>query len=84
MLPVPDNLKTSITKNTRYETFLNRSYQEMAAYYGTAIVPARVCHPQDKSHTEGDVRFASTWILTALRSGKFFSVEEAIPQLRKS
>ena len=34
-LLVPDNLKTGITKNTRYETVLNRSYQEMAAYYVT-------------------------------------------------
>ena len=76
-LLVPDNLKTGITKNTRYETVLNRSYQEMAAYYGTAIVPARVRHPQDKSHAEGGVRFASTWILAALRSRKFFTVEEA-------
>ena len=76
-LLVPDNLKTGITKNTRYETVLNRSYQEMAAYYGTAIVPSRVRHPQDKSHAEGGVKFASTWILAALRSRKFFSVEEA-------
>ncbi len=76
-LLVPDNLKTGITKNTRYETVLNRSYQEMAEYYGTAIVSARVRHPQDKSHAEGGVNFASTWILAALRSRKFFSVEEA-------
>ena len=76
-LLVPDNLKTGITKNTRYETVLNRSYQEMAEYYGTAIVPTRVRHPQDKSHAEGGVNFASTWILAALRSRKFFSVEEA-------
>lgn len=76
-LLVPDNLKTSITKNTRYETVLNRTYQEMAEYYGTAIVPARVRHSQDKSHAEGGVKFASTWILAALRDRKFFSVEEA-------
>ena len=76
-LLVPDNLKTGITKNTRYETILNRTYQKMAEYYGTAIVPARVRHPQDKPHAEGGVNFASTWILAALRSRKFFSVEEA-------
>ena len=77
-LLVPDNLKTGVTKNTRYETVLNRTYQELAEYYGTAIVPARVHHPQDKSHAEGGVNFASTWILAALRSRKFFSVEEAV------
>ena len=31
-LLIPDNLKTGVTKNTRYETLLNRSYQEMAEY----------------------------------------------------
>ena len=75
-LLVPDNLKTGITKNTRYETVLNRTYQEMAEYYHTAIVPARVRHPQDKSHAEGGIKCASTWILAALRDRKFFSVEE--------
>ena len=46
-LLVPDNLKTGITSNTRYETQLNESYRDMAEYYGTAIVPARVRKPQD-------------------------------------
>jgi transposase len=46
-LLIPDNLKTGVVKNTRYDTVLNRSYEEMAAYYNTAIVPARVKHPKD-------------------------------------
>ena len=75
-LLIPDNLKTGVTSNTRYETVLNRSYQEMAVHYGTAIVPARVRRPQDKSHAEGSVRFAETWIIAALREQKFFSVGE--------
>lgn len=75
-LLVPDNCKTATTSNTRYETVLNRSYQEMAEYYGTAIVPARVRKPQDKSSAEASVRFAETWIIAALREQKFFSVRE--------
>ena len=59
-LLIPDNLKTGVTKNNRYETVLNRSYQELAEYYDTAIVPARVEHPKDKSLAEGSVKFAST------------------------
>ncbi|HIY35388.1 MAG TPA: hypothetical protein H9972_01555, partial [Candidatus Paraprevotella stercorigallinarum] len=43
------NLKTGVVKNTRYDTVLNKSYHEMAEYYETAIVPARVLHPRDKS-----------------------------------
>jgi transposase len=75
-LIIPDNLKVGVVKNTRYETILNRSYQELAEYYETAIVPTRVARPQDKSLVEGSVRYASTWIIAALRNRKFFSIEE--------
>jgi transposase len=75
-LLIPDNLKTGVIKNTRYETILNRSYHEMAEYYDTAIVPARVDHPKDKSLVEGSVKYASTWIIAALRNRKFFTIEE--------
>ena len=76
-LLIPDNLKTGVSKNTRYETVLNRSYQELAEHYDTAIIPARVEHPKDKPLVEGTVKFASTWILAALRNRCFFSVREA-------
>lgn len=73
---VPDNLKTGVTANTRYETRLNQSYQELAEYYGTAIVPARVRKPQDKGLVEKSVGFSTTWITAALRERKFFSFAE--------
>ncbi len=73
---IPDNLKTGIVKNTRYETIINRSYQKLAEYYGTAIVPCRVKRPQEKSIAEGSVKYASTWIVAALRNQKFFSIQE--------
>ena len=38
--------------NTRYDVILNRSYQELAEHYGTAIVSARVRKPMDKSSAE--------------------------------
>lgn len=76
-LLIPDNLKTGITKNTKYDTIIPRAYKEMADYYNTAIVPARVRHPDDKPNAEGSVRFASTWILAAIRNYHFFSIEEA-------
>ena len=46
-LLVPDNLKTGVTRNTRYETKIPRAYREMSDHYGIAIVPARIEHPQD-------------------------------------
>jgi transposase len=76
-LLIPDNLRTGITKNTRLETIINRSYSELADHYNTAVVPTRVKAPQDKSHAEGSVRYASTWILAALRNETFFSFTDA-------
>lgn len=73
---VPDNLKTGVTANTRYETQLNESYRELAEYYGTAVVPARVRKPQDKGLVERSVGFSTTWITAALRERKFFSFAE--------
>lgn len=76
-LLVPDNLKTGVITNSRYDLIMNKSYQELAEYYDTAIVPCRVESPNDKSHAEGSVSFAETWILAKLRNHKFFSFEEA-------
>jgi transposase len=73
---VPDNLKTGVTKNTRAEVVLNRTYQEMAEHYGTAVLPARVRKPKDKPSVEGAVGTISTWIIAALRNWKFFSLQE--------
>ena len=73
---IPDNLKVGVDRNTRYETILNRSYNEMAEYYDTAVIPARVDRPQDKSIAEGTVKYTSTWIIAALRNRKFFSIQE--------
>ncbi|WP_367568207.1 IS21 family transposase [Lacrimispora sp.] len=75
-LLIPDNLKAGVVKNTRYDTVLNRSYEELAGYYDTAIIPARVRHPKDKSLAEGTVKLATTWIIAALRNRLFFSIEE--------
>jgi len=76
-LLISDNTKTAVIKNTRYETILNKSYQELADHYGTAIVPARPYRPDDKAVAEGSVKFVSTWITAALRDRKFFTLTEA-------
>lgn len=73
---VPDNLKTGVVKNTHQETVLNKSYQEMAEHYGTAVIPARVKAPKDKSTVEGSVGNVSTFILAALRNQRFLSLRE--------
>ncbi len=71
-----DNLKTGVDKHTRSEVVLNKSYQEMAEHYGTAIIPCRVRKPKDKAHAEGTVGIISTYILAAIRNLQFLSLNE--------
>ena len=44
---VPDNLKSAVIKADRFDPGLNRTYAEMAAHYGTAILPARPRKPRE-------------------------------------
>jgi hypothetical protein len=73
---VPDNLKTGVEKVTKGETVINKTYQEMAEHYGTAVIPCRVGAPKDKATVEGSVGIISTWILAALRNQQFLSLRE--------
>ncbi|WP_368502789.1 IS21 family transposase (plasmid) [Alkalihalophilus sp. As8PL] len=73
---VPDNLKTGVIKPKSVDPELNRTYQEMAEYYQTAIIPARVRHPKDKASVESTVNGISTWIIASLRNQEFFTVSE--------
>jgi len=73
---VPDNLKAGVKKPCYYEPDLNPSYQEMAAHYGVAIIPARVRKPKDKAKVEAAVLLAERWILARLRNRTFFSLHE--------
>lgn len=75
-MTVPDQLKSAVTKPCKYEPGLQRSYAEMARYYGTAIVPARPHKPRDKAKVEVAVQVAQRWILARLRNETFFSLGE--------
>jgi transposase len=73
---VCDNLKAGVTSASRYEPGINRTYQEMAAHYGTAIVPTRVRKPRDKAKVEVAVQVVERWVLAKLRRHRFFSLGE--------
>jgi len=74
---VPDNTRTAVTRPCNYEPDLNPTYQEMARYYDTAVIPARKRKPKDKAKVEGGVLIAQRWILAALRNHTFFSLQQA-------
>ena len=81
---VPDNLKTGVDHTQDWYTpQINRTYHELAEYYNTAVVPARVRRPKDKSGAEGTVGVVSTRIIAALRNRKFFSLHEMNQAVRE-
>ena len=73
---VSDNLKAGVTRACFHEPAVNRTYGEMAAHYGTAIVPARPYKPRDKAKVEVGVQVVQRWILARLRHQRFFSLAE--------
>ena len=73
---VCDNLKAGVTTVCRYEPGINRSYQDLAMHYGTAIVPTRVRKPRDKAKVEVAVQLVQRWVLARLRQRRFFSLAE--------
>jgi transposase len=75
-LIVPDNPKATVIKASPYEPELNESFQQMAAHYGSAVLPARVRHPKDKPKAEATVRLYTTWVIARLRHRTFFSLRE--------
>lgn len=73
---VPDNLKSAVTKPDRYDPELNPAYYDMASHYSSAIIPARVYKPKDKSKAEGAVCLVQRWILARLREHIFVGLDE--------
>ncbi|NLJ70464.1 MAG: IS21 family transposase [Clostridiaceae bacterium] len=78
---VPDNLKTGVTKANFYEPTIQQSYQEMADFYGTVILPAHIRKPKDKGAVENSVKIVSQKILGKLRNYQihnFFELQETV------
>jgi transposase len=72
---VPDQLKSGVIAACRYEPGIQRTYEDLAQHYATAILPARPGHPRDKAKVEAGVLVAQRWILARLRHETFFSLD---------
>jgi transposase len=68
---VPDQLKSGVVVPCRYEPGIQRTYEEMALHYGTAVLPARPYRARDKAKVEAGVLVAQRWILARLRHETF-------------
>ena len=73
---VPDNLKAGITKPSRYEPGVNKTYQDLADHYGFVVLPARIRRPRDKAKVEAAVGIVSRFVLGRMRNRRFFSLHE--------
>jgi transposase len=85
-LLVPDNTKTAVIKACFYDPQVNRTYSDMAAHYGTAVLPARPRRPRDKAKVEQAVLIVERWLLGRLRHRTFYSLTEvnaALAELMK-
>jgi transposase len=73
---VPDNTKVAVIKACLYEPQVNRTYAEMAAHYGTAVLAARPRRPRDKAKVEAAVLIIERWLLGRLRHRRFYRLAE--------
>ena len=80
---VCDNLKAGVTATCRYEPGINRTYQELAEHYGTAILPTRPRKPRDKAKVEVAVQIVQRFVLARLRNRRFFSLHELNAAIRE-
>lgn len=80
---VPDNLKSAVTKSSKYEPVLNETFADFAQHYNTAILPARAYRPRDKALVENAVRILYTRVYAKLRGKNFFSLDELNTAIRK-
>ena len=80
---VSDNLKSGVTKPSRYEPGINRTYQDLADHYGFVVLPARVRKPRDKAKVEVAVLIVERFVLAKLRNRRFFSLAELNAEVRE-
>jgi transposase len=79
---ITDNLKSAVTKASKYEPELNEDYHDFANHYGAVLVPTRSYKPKDKSLVEKTVSITYSRIFAPLRNKTFYSLEELNQHIR--
>ncbi len=73
---VSDNLKSAVSKGSKYAPIINKTLTDFSLHYGCAVDPARPYHPQDKALVERTVALVYQRIYYPLSKFTFFSLEE--------
>ncbi len=80
---VSDNLKSAVTRASKYEPEINRAFKDFAVHYGCVINPTRSYSPQDKALVENAVQLAYQRIYYPLRDMDFFSLPDLNREIKK-
>jgi transposase len=73
---VSDNLKSAVSRASKYEPQINKSLKDFARHYGCAVNPTRTYSPQDKALVEHAVNLVYQRIYYPMRNMTFFSLKE--------
>ncbi|MGN6478493.1 MAG: IS21 family transposase [Flavipsychrobacter sp.] len=79
---VTDNLKSAVTKSSRYEPTINETFADFADQYSTTVLPTRAYRPRDKALVEGAVKIMYTRIYTLIRRTVHYSLEQLNTAIR--
>jgi transposase len=71
---VPDNLRSAVTKSSKYEPTLNEAFADFAEHYSTTILPARAYRPRDKALVENAVRIIYSRIYVKIKKDEHCSL----------
>jgi transposase len=71
-----DNLKSAVAKVDLFEPGIQKTFEEFASHYTTAIFPARSRKPRDKAKVEQAVQQVERDVLAPLRHRRFLSLQE--------
>lgn len=82
LVVVPDNLRSAVTKGSKYEAILNESFACFAEHYSMTVLPARVYKPRDKSLVEGAVKLVYKTIFTKLDKRIFYDLSSLNAAIR--
>ncbi len=80
---VSDNLKSAVTRASKYEPDINRTFKDFARHYDCAINPARGHAPQDKALVENAVNLSYQRIYYPMRSMAFFSLADLNREIKR-
>ncbi|NCI48227.1 IS21 family transposase [Sediminibacterium sp. WSJ-3] len=73
---VPDNLKSAVTKASKYEAQLNDSFAAFAEHYQTFGFPTRTYKPKDKALVEGAVKIIYTTIFSKIDQNVYHELDQ--------